>query len=611
MESGSSKGIIRLGGQSGSMNYFHAHQKRLQSNRSPATAQTVVQYYEESALKTGFLNFSALESIVFDFYASSPQISQLTRVYDGGVGDTALRILTTMIAKKLCREDDTPGGTKQNYSVQQFKERLFSWITPLEDPNKRMVAARLSTMGGLSHENYDAARRRIPSGIQMTLPAEMEALKVIAKEIVKFRLGNKYQEIEHQRLRKQTIVLEKKCRRRSANDLRELLPLLDGVDCLESFDLEPNQKMILCSFLSLAHYDEGEIIHSPESKERRLCIVLEGKATVRVQIPVKSEQGLMQVDACVLSEGHSFGGKNLIDDEPLDCTIVANTPVTLVTLDVAGYGSSLKSFRETRLAKNFAFLRRVPTLRAAPNSTIVDLAGSVTVRKCHPGQIIIQQGSFDTHEMFFVLSGTFKVIKEVHFPTRESGLIDQRAAISRMSRMTSRPPSTSRPLSSGHLPAPGRKKLHQRGSLTARQATVRYAPRGAPKTTKFLEVNELGLYSTFGEVGMHGRKRSASVISIDGGNLLVISKIHWHQFADKQSVDVIHRLSKNYPTDADLRLAYGEDTEWMRYKQHVTTLLTRAHTPGRHSHMKRCRPMLPEFDTFVKEYTMRTGMRST
>jgi hypothetical protein len=86
----------------------------------------------------------------------------------------------------------------------------------------------------------------------------------------------------------------------------------------------------------------------------------------------------------------------------------------------------------------------------------------------------------------------------------------------------------------------------------------------------FLEVNTIGVSGMFGEVAVLTKGlRSASVVSLEQGLLMRVSKLDWWRCVNKETREyLLHNLVK-YPDAAQLRTMWREGRKWESYRHSV------------------------------------------
>ncbi len=110
-------------------------------------------------------------------------------------------------------------------------------------------------------------------------------------------------------------------------------PFLNGIGRERALEIFAN------TGCAVVHFSDGEIIHSPDSHEKKLGLILSGRAVVTTRDP--SRTALLRY----LGEGDSFGVANLFNDEPYVSVIKAEKKCSVFFINEATVRALLESDR--------------------------------------------------------------------------------------------------------------------------------------------------------------------------------------------------------------------------------------------------------------------------
>mmetsp|Transcript_13418 Transcript_13418/g.26042 ORF Transcript_13418/g.26042 Transcript_13418/m.26042 type:complete len:756 (+) Transcript_13418:43-2310(+) len=332
-----------------------------------------------------------------------------------------------------------------------------------------------------------------------------------------------------------------------------------------------------------------------------------------------------------LTEGHSFNHASLTElDHVPSVTVVATSKCSTITLDQEGFDASLKHFADTAFKTKLMFYRQSPMTRNMPLARLKELARLSSIRRCKRNELVIQQGSEDTQEVYFVLSGEFRVVKELKLPqnavkspsVRSNGKTSTTLTSPRAARTL---PDLASPKSNtfltsvnggaggGGLQGSLTQSLTNSSSMSERfNAGVFLSPRSLPKSSttfvsQFVQLSMVGPYGCFGEVAvMNKGKRTASVFCHEGGELLCLSKFFFTHKLTKASLDIIKAQSAHYPTEAEVAWSLKEDMTWGGYKNNLVDILVEKRKKGPGDPSRRAGVTnLPAFDLgYVQDYQL-------
>jgi CRP-like cAMP-binding protein len=303
-------------------------------------------------------------------------------------------------------------------------------------------------------------------------------------------------------------ILMKAPEARTDDELSELLDMTRNVKFFQKFHVPEDDRKAVCRVLGIFELTADQPVFEQGDLGDLFYIIIQGSVSVSIYDAVREFSYVV----ANLTSGDSFGELALMSHAPRAATIVARDECIFATLDRASFRRTLKAPHEKIQMQKLTFLMRCPIFATTPRANLLELSLVGHSRKYPRETVIIQQGDPPHSGVFFVKSGTLRVVQEVSVP--------------------------------------GSQRSH------------------------FLVVNELSPFCMFGEhAHMHRIARTASVITNTACELLEISKFDFFRRLDNESIAHAQDMGQQYATPQALRERLAMDMGWEGFKTQILAVV--------------------------------------
>jgi CRP-like cAMP-binding protein len=270
----------------------------------------------------------------------------------------------------------------------------------------------------------------------------------------------------------------------------------------------------------------GSPVKSPFTRVRTLhdekidlFVIMSGGCQVEIGQKHLDTRERIVVDKLV--QNQSFGKISELLHQYHDVQIRCLEETKFAVLSAENYHQTLFRIQQQRIAKNLQCLAAMPVFEATPMDVLEGMATRCISRKVKRGELVVTEGANSEDGVYFIKSGSFKVI---------------------------------------------RKTLA-----------------GGKKQPVLVQLNELSAHQMFGEVGViqNGLRTCSVIANSHNCQVLQLSKLNWKLTVDLTTRRHCRENIQHYPSESLVVDLCRKETNWQAYKQDIQhTVRKDAELPG-------------------------------
>ena len=397
-------------------------------------------------------------------------------------------------------------------------EQFRNFFIHAVGPDADYSELTLETYGGsVDHLNC-------PPDLQGIRKAELEARRSIERAVIKYKIGQFYLRYVDSECREIKTILSKTSINRTKADVACLKRILSDVPFIQGFHLPDTDLSEVCRHLKFMQFERETTIFKQDEIDSRFFFVLQGT----ILIKVKSNLGHFSEEqvVAVLERGESFGQYSLLTDAPRMGTAVTFTHTKVIYMDFDAFDSTILTQQKRLMEQRIQVLRSIEAFSACTDEQIKKVAEVCMTRTFKQDEVVVQQGD-QSDAVYIIKTGRVRVVQQV--------------------------------------------KAESIGVKCTKGNNDGYA---------FLDVNEIGPCSLFGEIGvLKNCRRTASVITSSRCVMYMLRKTDFLRRIGKKAVSTFEALANSYPNDRQLRARLHHTKQWDTYRNTLTEISTDVSIP--------------------------------
>ena len=383
------------------------------------------------------------------------------------------------------------------------------------------------------------------------------------------------------RFDKQRAVLTKETGERSDDDCVILEEILGDVKFASSLPFA--KRLEVCKAMLYEVVPKNTILFNEGDVGEEFFIILSGSTTVSTF----DNETQQNTDIATLYAGDSFGELALLSDRNFrQASVTTRETCEFVKLTKNDFDSILKTYSVKELGEKIQYLKMIPMFESLDHSALQSLAYVLTIREYDRKNIIVQQGE-ELDEMYFVVSGTCKVVREVPNFFKSKGNVHLKfditnynqhlgaGAFLRLEELTKTDTSqdylSNKKTQRASKDAAGGGKPLWWGESRNTTLSMSKAERTLP--TLFLEIGTLSQYDYFADMAVIKKiKQHETVITLSKTTCYVLNKWDLLRRVDKRTMNaLIENCERPIPNDEVLRKEYLKAKQWDQYKSELVS----------------------------------------
>lgn len=383
------------------------------------------------------------------------------------------------------------------------------------------------------------------------------------------------------RFDKQRTVLLKGSGERSDEDCKILEEILGDVKFASSLPFA--KRLEVCKAMLYEVVPKNTMLFNEGDVGEEFFIILSGSTTVSTF----DNETQQNTDIATLYAGDSFGELALLSDKNFrQASVTTRETCEFVKLTKMDFDSILKTYSVKELGEKIQYLQMIPMFENLDHSALQSLAYVLTIREIDRKNVIVQQGE-ELDEMYFVVSGTCKVVREVPNFFKSKGNVHLKfditnynqhlgaGAFLRLEELTKMDTSQDYLTSKKSTKKRGASKEAGGGkplwSGESRNTTLSMSKAERSLPTLFLEIGTLSQYDYFADMAVIKKvKQHETVITLSKTTCYVLNKWDLLRRVDKRTMNaLIENCERPIPNDEFLRKEYLKAKQWDQYKSEL------------------------------------------
>ena len=377
------------------------------------------------------------------------------------------------------------------------------------------------------------------------------------------------------RFDKQRDVLTKESDERSDDDCVILEEILGDVKFASSLPFA--KRLEVCKAMLYEVVPKNTILFNEGDVGEEFFIILSGSTTVST-FDSETQQN---TDIATLYAGDSFGELALLSDKNFrQASVTTREICEFVKLTKYDFDTILKTYSVKELGEKIQYLTSIPMFENLDHSALQSLAYVLTIREFDRKNVIVQQGE-ELDEMYFVVSGTCKVVREVPNFFKSKGNVHLKFDITNYNQHLGAgaflrlEELTKTDTSQDYLSS---KKTQSKGtggkalwSGESRNTTLYMSKAEKTLPTLFLEIGTLSQYDYFADMAVIKKvKQHETVITMSKTTCYVLNKWDLLRRVDKRTMNALmENCERPIPNDEVLRKEYLKAKQWDQYKSEL------------------------------------------
>ena len=396
------------------------------------------------------------------------------------------------------------------------------------------------------------------------------------------------------RFDKQRRALTKPADERTEEDFESLDEILGDVKFASS--LPYAKRLEVCKAMLYEKVPKSTMLFKEGDVGEEFYIILSGSTTVSTY----DSETQQNTDIATLYAGDSFGELALLSDTNYrQASVTTREACEFVKLTKIDFDSILKTYSVKELGEKISYLQMIPMFENLDRPALQSLAYVLTIREFDRKKVIARQGE-EMDEMYFIVSGTCKVVREVpnffkskrkmrlkfdisnynqHLGAGAFLRLEELTKVSTLQNAHLKKDRTARKNADSMFKNNEKRPVW---SGESRNTTLSMTKVERTLPTLFLETGTLSQYDHFADLAVIQRaKQHETIITLSRCTCYVLNKWDLLRRVDKRTMQaLLENCKRNIPSDEMLRREYLKAKQWDQYKSELVAdiIKEKAHT---------------------------------